>query len=99
MHGVLILGLLSGQGKEAQNANRHFGENGIGEKLKNPLDNAYNEIGALLGGVSYSAVAKTYRRTLERLQTDLKLRKKIEQINASMSNVKADPSACYSGKL
>ena len=47
-----------------------------------------NEIGVLFGGVSYSAVSKTYQRMLERLQTDLKLRKKIEQINASMSNVK-----------
>ncbi|MCL4400862.1 hypothetical protein M1316_02730 [Candidatus Parvarchaeota archaeon] len=47
-----------------------------------------NEIGALFGGVSYSAVSKTYQRMLERLQTDLKLGKKIEQINASMSNVK-----------
>ncbi|MCL5278164.1 MAG: hypothetical protein M1517_10395 [Deltaproteobacteria bacterium] len=47
-----------------------------------------NEIGALFGGVSYSAVSKTYQRMLERLQTDLKLRKKIEAIDASMSNVK-----------
>ena len=47
-----------------------------------------NEIGALFGGVSYSAVSKTYQRMLERLQIDLKLSKKIEQINASISNVK-----------
>ncbi|MCL4557307.1 MAG: hypothetical protein M1491_01490, partial [Deltaproteobacteria bacterium] len=155
---------------EAQNAYRRYVENGIGEKLKNPLDDAYGgiilggerfikgvldmiregytekaevshrkalrnemgmeeiiegvcryfkvtrqavvkrqrgdikniaiylikrntgatnkEIGALFGGVSYSAVSKTYQRMLERLQTDLKLRKKIEAIDASMSNVK-----------
>ncbi len=166
----LIMGMLSGQRKEAQNAYQRYVENGIGEKLKNPLDDAYggiilggerfikgvletikegyieraevsqrkalrngigmeaiiegvchyfkvtrqsvvkrqrgdikniaiylikrntgatnNEIGALFGGVSYSAVSKTYQRMLERLQTDLKLRKKIEQINATMSNVK-----------
>ncbi|MCL4557654.1 MAG: hypothetical protein M1491_03345 [Deltaproteobacteria bacterium] len=166
----LIMGMLSRQRKEAQNAYRRYVENWIGEKLKNPLDDAYGgiilggerfikgvldtiregytekaevsqrkalrngigmeeiiegvchyfkvtrqavvkrqrgdikniaiylikrrtgatnkEIGALFGGVSYSAVSKTYQRMLERLQTDLKLRKKIEAIDASMSNVK-----------
>ena len=166
----LIMGMLSRQRKEAQNAYRRYVENGIGENLKNPLDSAYggiilggerfikgvletikegyteraeisqrkalrngigmeeiiegvchyfkvtrqsvvkrqrgdikniaiylikrntgatnNEIGVLFGGVSYSAVSKTYQRMLEQLQTDLKLRKKIEQINASMSNIK-----------
>jgi hypothetical protein len=47
-----------------------------------------NEIGALFGGVSYSAVSKTYQRMLEKLQTDRELRKKIEKMDSSMSNVK-----------
>ncbi len=47
-----------------------------------------NEIGALFGGVSYSAVLKTYQRMLERLQTDRDLRKKIEKAESSMSNIK-----------
>ncbi|MGC8901371.1 MAG: hypothetical protein ACP5OF_07930, partial [bacterium] len=46
------------------------------------------EIGALFGGVSYSAVSKTYQRMLERLRTDQELRKKMEKIDSSMSNVK-----------
>ena len=166
----LILGMLSRQRKEAQKEYRDYVERGIGEELKNPLDDAYggiilggerfikgvlrtikegyteraevshrkalrngmgmeeiiggvcryfkisreavvkrqrgdikniaiylvkrhtgatnNEIGALFGGVSYSAVSKTYQRMLERLQTDRNLRKIIDKAESSMSNVK-----------
>lgn len=166
----LILGMVSGQRKEAHKVYHRYVENGIGEELKNPLDSAYggiilggeqfikgvlrtikedymergevsqrkalrnvmgmeeiievvcryfkvskaavvkrqrgdikniaiyeikrrtgatnNEIGAVFGGVSYSAVSKTYQRMLEKLQIDLELRKKIESIDSSMSNVR-----------
>ena len=166
----LLLGMLSKQRKEAQREYRSYVENGIGEVLKNPLDNAYggiilggerfikgvletikegyieseevshrkalkkdigmeeiiegvcrhfkvpreavvkrqrgdikniaiylikrhtgvtnNEIGTLFGNVSFSAVSKTYRRLLERLQTDRVLRKQVETIDSSISNVK-----------
>jgi len=166
----LILGMVSRERKEARDGYRDYVENGIGEKLKNPLDGAYggiivggeqfikgvlrtikegyiekaevshrkalrsvigmeeiievvcryfkvsraevvkrqrggikniaifeikrhtgatnSEIGAVFGGVSYSAISKTYQRMLERLQTDLELRKEIEKLDSSMSNVK-----------
>lgn len=43
------------------------------------------EIGSILGGISYSAVAKGYRRFSEKLQGDRKLKKRISEI---LSNVK-----------
>ncbi len=46
-----------------------------------------NEIGVQFGGVSYSAIAKTFQRMLERLQTGQVLRKQIETIDSTMSNV------------
>lgn len=43
------------------------------------------EIGSILGGISYSAVAKAYRRFSEKLKGDRKLKKSISGI---LSNVK-----------
>lgn len=57
-------------------------------EIKRRTSATNSAIGALFGGVSYSAVSKTYQRMLEKLQTDRQLRKKIEKIDASMSNVK-----------
>jgi len=44
--------------------------------------------GELLGGISYSAVAKTYQRFLNQLRKDKSLRRKIAKIENQMSYVK-----------
>ncbi len=56
----LILEMLSRQRKEAQNEYRGYVENGIGEALKNPLDNAYG--GIILGGERF---IKSVLRTIK----------------------------------
>ncbi len=47
-----------------------------------------DEIGTLFGRVSYSAVSKIYQRIVEKLQTHRELRKEIDKIVFTMSNVK-----------
>ena len=46
------------------------------------------QIGQLLGGISYSAVAKVYQRFSEKLSQDKALKKKIAGIMSNLSLVK-----------
>ena len=46
------------------------------------------QIVKLLGGVSYSAIAKAYERFREELMGNESLQKEVKQIAASLSNVK-----------
>lgn len=45
-------------------------------------------IGEVFGGITYSAVAKLYKRFANNLKEDRKLRKKLIGIEREMSNVK-----------
>jgi REP element-mobilizing transposase RayT len=47
-----------------------------------------SQIGELFGGLSYSAVAKAYRRFWTKLDAEKSLKKRIETVRSSLSNVK-----------
>jgi len=47
-----------------------------------------SQIGELFGSLSYSAVAKAYLRFGTKLETEKPLKKRIETVRSSLSNVK-----------